>query len=138
MALMGILLGYSGDWERGVELTTRAMTLNPHHPGWYRFTTFFDMYHRGDYAAALAIAQRINMPDYFASHYALAIAHAQLGNLDAARRAAQDILRIYPDFEEEIYEGHLEKWMYAQPDLIGHIVDGLQKAGLRVQRPEAE
>lgn len=58
MAMLGILFGYSGDWERGVELTTRAMALNPHHPGWYRFSTFFNEYRQGHYAEALAIAQR--------------------------------------------------------------------------------
>lgn len=53
VALMGILTGYAGDWQRGVEWTTRAMAMNPHHPGWYRFITFFDSYHRGEYAEGL-------------------------------------------------------------------------------------
>ena len=132
MALMGILYGYAGDWERGVELTTRAMAMNPHHPGWYRFTTFFDKYRQGHYSDALAIAQKMNLPDYFASHYALAIANAQLGNMAAARQAAENVRRLWPDFEQEIYSGHLEKWMFSQPDLIAGIVDGLEKAGLSV------
>jgi tetratricopeptide (TPR) repeat protein len=135
MALMGILTGYAGDWQRGVEWTTRAMAMNPHHPGWYRFTTFFDSYHRGEYAEALEIAQRINVPDYFATHYALAIAHAQLGNNTEAKQATDAVRRLWPDFEQEIYSGHLEKWMFAQPDLISHIVAGLEKAGLVVSQP---
>ena len=135
MALMGILTSYSGDWERGVEWTTRAMAMNPHHPGWYRFTTFFDSYHRGDYTEALATAQRINLPDYFATHYALAIAHAQLGNTEEAKQATDAVLRLWPEFEQEVYGGHLEKWMFAQPDLISHIVEGLEKAGLAVRQP---
>jgi serine/threonine protein kinase/tetratricopeptide (TPR) repeat protein len=135
MALMGILTGYAGDWQRGVEWTVRAMTMNPHHPGWYRFTTFFDSYHRGEYAEALEIAQRINLPDYFPTHYALAIAHAQLGNNTEAKQATDAVRRLWPDFEQEIYSGHLEKWMFAQPDLIKHIVEGLEKAGLVVRQP---
>ena len=125
-AMMGILSAYAGDWERGVEWTTRAMALNPHHPGWYRFTTFFDNYHRGNYHEALSIAQKMNMPDYFACHYALAIAHAQLGDSASAKRSAEAVLRLWPDFEQEIYAGHLEKWMFAQPDLIDHIAEGLE------------
>ncbi len=134
-AMLGILMGYAGDWERGVELTTSAMERNPHHPGWYRFTTFFDAYRQERYAEALEIAQKINMPDYFASHYALAIAHAQLGNKTEAKQATDAVRRLWPGFEQEIYGGHLEKWMFAQPDLISHIVEGLEKAGLAVRRP---
>ena len=134
-AMLGILMGYAGDWERGVELTKDAMERNPHHPGWYRFSTFFDAYHQKRYAEALEIAQKINMPDYFASHYALAIAHAQLGSKAEATQAAEAVRRLWPNFEQEIYSGHLEKWMFAQPDLIAHIVEGLEKAGLVVARP---
>jgi len=134
-AMLGILMGYAGDWERGVELTTDAMERNPHHPGWYRFTTFFDAYLRERYAEALEIAQKINMPDYFASHYALAIAHAQLGNTIEAKQATDAVLRLWPGFEQEVHAGHLEKWMFAQPDLISHIVEGLEKAGLVVRQP---
>ena len=75
---------------RTVELTTTAMELNPHHPGWYRFTAFFNEYRQKHYAEALAIAQKINLSDYFPTHYAAAIAHAQLGNLEAAEAAADE------------------------------------------------
>ncbi len=94
MAMLGILTGYAGDWERGLELTTAAMKLNPHHPGWYWFTTFFDHYLQGRYAEALATAQKINLPEYFPTHYAAAIAHARLGNQKAAEAAAKEVLRL--------------------------------------------
>ena len=51
-------------------------------------------------------------------------------------QAAENVRRLWPDFEQEIYDGHLEKWMFAQPDLIRHIVEGLEKAGLSVRRPD--
>ncbi len=133
MAMLGILMGYAGDWQRGVELTTAAMKLNPHHPGWYRFTTFFNEYHQRHYARALEIAQKINLPEYFVTHYSMAIAEAQLGNLEAARAAIQQCLRLWPDFERGVVEGHLEKWMFSQPDLIEHIVEGLELAGLKIR-----
>jgi TolB-like protein len=133
LALMGILTGYSGDWERGIELTHEAMRLNPHHPGWYWFTTFFNHYHKGRYAEALSIAQKINMPEYFATHYATAIAQAQLGNLPGAEEAIREAKRLWPDFERGILGGHLDKWMFPQPDLIEHIVAGLELTGLDVR-----
>ena len=36
-AFMGVLMAYAGDWEHGCALAERAVQLNPHHPGWYRF-----------------------------------------------------------------------------------------------------
>ena len=135
IAMLGILMGYAGDWVRGLELTTAAMQLNLHHPGWYRFTQFFNEYHQKRYTQALEIAQQINLPDYFATHYAMAIAHAQLGHLEAAKVSIGECLRLWPDFEVGILEGHLEKWMYPQPDLIEHIAEGLVLAGLQV-RPD--
>ena len=32
---VGQTLAYSGEWDRGCALITRAIQLNPHHPGWY-------------------------------------------------------------------------------------------------------
>jgi serine/threonine protein kinase len=35
VALAAMHMACGGDWDRGAELTRRAMALNPHHPGWY-------------------------------------------------------------------------------------------------------
>jgi adenylate cyclase len=131
MAMIGILFGYSGDWERGVELTTAAMQLNPHHPGWYRFTTFFDHYRKGELEEALAVAQKINMPEYFPTHYCLAIANNALGNAEAAARARRDALRCWPEIEAGI-ENHLDMWWFSQPELKGRVLDELVDAGFRI------
>jgi tetratricopeptide (TPR) repeat protein len=138
MAMAGILMGYAGDWQRAVEVTTTAMELSPHHPGWYRLTTFFNEYRQKRYAEALAIAQKINLPDYFPTHYAAAIAHAQLGNLKAAKAAADEARRLWPEFERDVLVEHLGKWFFPQPDLIEHLLEGLEKAGFRVRRPGGE
>jgi TolB-like protein len=65
LAFMGILLAYSGEWERGCALTRRAMELNPNHPGWYRFAEFSDAYRKKDYRGALDVAVRFSMPSYY-------------------------------------------------------------------------
>jgi TolB-like protein/predicted ATPase len=136
MAMLGILMGYGGDWERAVELTTRAMALNPHHPGWYHFTTFFNAYRQRRDADALAVVQKINMPGYFSTHYCTAIAHAQLGNLAAARAAAQRTVELWPDFERDFVSDHIEKWIHKQPELVDRVIEGLELAGLHVRRPD--
>jgi tetratricopeptide (TPR) repeat protein len=136
VAMVGIMMGYSGDWERSVEITTSAMRLNPHHAGWYYFNTFFNEYRQHHYTEALAIAQKINMPDYWATPMVLAIAHAQLGNEAAARSAAEDVLRVWPTFEQDYYVQGLVNWIFGQPELIDHINEGLRKAGINLLVPD--
>jgi adenylate cyclase len=132
MAMLGILMGYGGNWERSVELTTAAMALNPNHPGWYRFNIFFNEYRQGNYAEALNIAQRINMPEYWADPMAQMLAHTELGNADDARVAAKNLLRVWPEFESKYYKHGLKNWIFAQPELIRKINESLRKAGLNM------
>ena len=132
MAMLGILMGYGGDWERSVELTTAAMKLNPHHPGWYRFNIFFNEYRQGNYVKALNIAQRINMPEYWADPLAQALAHAELGNTAKAQAAARSLIGVWPEFEVGYYKHGLRNWIYAQPELVQRIDESLRKAGLNL------
>jgi TolB-like protein len=132
IAMLAILLGYSGDWEQSIALTTQAMELNPDHPGWYRFNSFMNEYRQGHYAAALDIAQRINMPGYWGDPLARTVAHARLGNDTEAGAAAAELLALWPDFEAEYYRKGLLNWIYNQPELVEQIIDGLRRAGLKM------
>jgi TolB-like protein len=62
IAYMGLLLAYSGDWDRGSAFVARATTLNPHHAGWFWFVPALNAYRQGDYAGARDAAVKINMP----------------------------------------------------------------------------
>jgi len=134
LAMLGIVMGYGGDWERSLAMTTTAMQLNPNHPGWYRFNTFMNEYRQGHYDAALEIALRINMPEYWGDGLARAITYGQLGNPESASEAARDLLRVWPEFESEYVEKGLKNWIFNQPALVEQIIDGLQKAGLDMVR----
>ena len=127
IAFMGILMGYTGDWDHGCELAERAMQLNPHHPGWYRFSSFFRAYRRGEFEDALEIALRINMPSYFYTHVALAAAYGRMGQIAAARGALAELLAQKPDFAD-IARDELGKWMDAE--LVEAVLEGLRRAGL--------
>jgi len=129
LAWMGLLIAYSGEWERGMALADRAMELNPHHPGWYHYAGFWHSYGNGDYAKALEVAQRISMPTYFYYHVVLAASHGQLGHAEAARQATRDLLLLYPDFPDKA-RTELGKWLGR--DQVEHLLDGLRKAGLKV------
>lgn len=126
---MGFLLSYSGDWDRGCALMEQARNLNPNHPGWYWFPPFFNAYRKGDYRAALEFALKVNMPGFWRNELALAATYGQLGELELARNAAQELLAVRPDFAAVAWE-ECRKWW--DPELVGQIIDGLRKAGVEV------
>ena len=130
MAYLGSLVAYSGDWERGCAMAKQARDLNPHHPSWYWFSDCFDAYRRGDYRAARDIARKIQMPGFWRMNLALAAAHGQLGERDAAAGALRELLAAKPEFASRARE-ELSKWWNA--DFVEHLMDGLRKAGLDVR-----
>ena len=129
-AFMGILIAYSGDWEYGSALAEKGMELNPNHPGWYRFCSFFREYGRHEYRAALDIALKMNMPSYFYTHAALAAAYAQLGEMENARTSLRELLAQMPDFGVQARELY-QKW-FGPGELLEDVLDGLRKAGLEI------
>jgi TolB-like protein len=129
IAFLGMLIAYSGEWERGCALVESAMQLNPNHPGWYRVATFVNAYNKGAYRAALEAALRINMPGYFHAQAALAATAGQLGQRETGQKAVRDLLAIRPDFSNEARHEY-EKWY--SPELVEHLLDGLRKAGLEI------
>ena len=133
-AFLGLLIGASGELDRGCALVEAAMQLNPNHPGWYAVPIFARAYHRHEYRAALEAAMRINTPGYFHAHAARAAALGQLGQHEAAKKALQELLALRPDFAQSArYE--YAKWY--EPEEIEHIIDGLRKAGLEIpSKPE--
>lgn len=133
MAMIGILMGYGGDWVRGVELAERAMELNPNHPGWYRFGIVFNHLRLGEFEAALESAQRINLPRYFPDPYARALAHAYLGHQREAQQAFEEFLALWPDGDLTTFrEVHLDRWFYASPEITKLTLEGLEIAGFEI------
>ncbi len=128
-SFMGLLIAYSGHWERGCELAARGFELNPNHPGMYHYTAWHDAYRKKDYRRALELALKLNTPDNFYQHAVLAMCYAQLGEMDAAHRSLQDMLALKPDYGQVARKLH-GKWI--QPDLVEQLMEGLSKAGLEI------
>jgi adenylate cyclase len=133
-AWMGLLIAYSGDWERGLELDGRAWELNPNLPGIYHYTAWHDAYGRGDYETALDLALRLNAPKNFYTHAVLAMCHAQLGQMAAARKSVDEMLALKPDYAEVARDLHA-KWIL--PELVEKLMDGLRKAGVEISAQAA-
>ncbi|MDQ3419024.1 MAG: protein kinase [Acidobacteriota bacterium] len=121
------LITFTGDWERGCALIRRAMEQNPHHPRWYELILGVNEYRLAHYHAAVDEIVKGNVPDSFWKSALLAAAHGQLGDLEAARDALKRLLVEKEDFARS-GEELLGKWY--DPQLVGHLMEGLRKAGL--------
>jgi TolB-like protein len=132
-AFMGLLIAYSGHWDRGCALAEKGLKLNPNLPGMYNYTAWHEAYARKDYRRALDLALRLNTPNNFYQHAVLAMCYAQLGEMDAAHKSLQDMLAIKPDYGKVARQLH-GKWI--QPDLVEQLMDGLRKAGLEIADAE--
>ena len=129
VAVIGLMLACSGDWERGGAVADSAMRLHPNVPGWYWLAKVFNAYRTCDYRAALEGALRIQMPGYFWNAVTCAAAYGQLGERQAAQKALRELLAARPNFAATGRQ-ELEKWF--EPELAEHFMDGLRKAGLDI------
>ncbi len=109
-AFMGLLIAYSGEWDRGCALAEKGLQLNPNLPGMYNYTAWHEAYGRKDYRRALDLALKLNTPDNFYQHAVLAMCYAQLGEMDAAHKSLRDMLAIKPDYGKVARKLH-GKWI---------------------------
>lgn len=130
LAHYGLRLALIGDWDQGLALLNKAMTLNPVHPHWYRFGQVVFHYDRGEYASALEALDKIQMPTFFWTHLLRTATLAQLGRREDAKAAAQDLLALKPRFRHEGPE-LMKLWQFPEP-LYRRMAAGLAKAGLEL------
>lgn len=127
----GLFVAYAGDWEKGLALIDEATTHDPFYPSGYHFGHFFDHYRKGEYEAALEMAQKTDMPKYVWAQALIAAAYGQLGKADQARETVKRILELDPEFETT---ARAKRWIWFryQEDLLDDFMDGLRKAGLDI------
>lgn len=128
-AFMGLLIAFTGDWDYGCAIAERATQLNPYHPGWYWNAAFYNAYRKCEYEDALSLILKVNMPGFFYQHVNRAAVYGQLGELEAASKALEELLALKPDFSST---GRVEMGKWLQPEFVEHMIDGLRKAGLKM------
>ncbi len=128
LASAGLHLGVVGEWEEGSSLMSRAIQLNPNFPGWYYGLPFLDAYRHGRFEEALELAKQFNSPRFFWDPLIRAATLGQLGCVEEARTAAQELLEIFPDFTTNGRELMLRA-LFTE-ELVEMLLEGLDKAGL--------
>ena len=117
-----------GEWDRGLTLLKKGMKLNPYHPTWFHLAPFMDYYRSAAYENAFAEALKFNYPELFWDPLMRAVSLGQLGRLDEARSAIDELLKLEPDFARQ--GRRLISCYVKVDDLIHRIIEGLNKVGL--------
>jgi tetratricopeptide (TPR) repeat protein len=86
---------------------------------------------KGQYGAALADAQKIDMNNFVWAHATLVAAYGQLGRIQEAQPSIKRILELSPNFETTAREDRWKTLRYQEP-LLDRFMDGLRKAGMNI------
>jgi len=127
--VLGLALHYSGRSEEALGCFDRALTLDPFYPDVYMHLQSQALYQLGRYPEAAAMLKRriLRNPDTDSSRVLLAAAYGQMGQIEEAREAWREALRVNPAYSLD----HRRKVLpYKNPDDFEKVVQGLRKAGL--------
>ncbi|MFC1681165.1 adenylate/guanylate cyclase domain-containing protein [Pseudomonadota bacterium] len=119
----------AGKPERGLELIKRAMRVCPiYRAGFLRALAGAHRFAGNPEAAVDAYKESIRRePAFLSAHVNLASTLGELGRIDEARQAANDVLRLAPDFSVREYMSGLS---YRYKSDASRVEDGLRNAGL--------
>jgi tetratricopeptide (TPR) repeat protein len=130
VAMIGGLIAFSGDWERGCQMVRTAIERDPRHGGFPYSILAWAHYRDREYELAAEAADKINLPGSPFMSAASACSHAQLGHLDTARKHLERLIKIVPAMARDP-RAEWSKWT-ADEEFLDDVVDGLRKAGLEV------
>jgi tetratricopeptide (TPR) repeat protein len=130
-AYLGLLIAFSGEWDRGLALVQRAMALNPHLPDWCYLPYFYNHYRKGEYETALQVLKKINMPEDPWPQMGIAATCGQLNQQEMARAAIELVRKHQPLYLDlKYYREDAEKW-FADTSIVEQLLQGLRKLGLK-------
>jgi adenylate cyclase len=125
-AFLARALSFAGRPEEAIELVEKAQRLNPAAPRWYSWNLGMALYLARRYDAAVT-AFRKGGPLGDVGYRWLAATYGQLGREQDAQAAAEQYLKLTPDFS---IGRHLEMLHFQRAQDREHYAEGLRKAGL--------
>jgi tetratricopeptide (TPR) repeat protein len=132
LALLGELLTYAGNPERGMQLAGQAKRLNPNHPGGYWYADFYQAFSQGDYRGALGFALKTKLHGNPLAPMFIAAACGQLGDREGGAKAVSELMKFRPELPGLMRKQVAKIW---NPEYGARFIDGLRKAGLEVPAP---
>ena len=127
LAQLGWRLAVRGKFDEGIPLLDKAISRSVNPPGWYFHLISFHDYLKGDYASALAAAQRSASQGSAVGLSLAAISHAKLGNMEAARDDLAAMAAAWPLLARDPAAAYRK--FQAEDQLISAMVGALRDAG---------
>jgi TolB-like protein len=128
LAWMGDLLTHMGEHDRGAAMSARAMTLNPHHPGWYHFASFNRHLVRREFGEALRAARRVSLPDFHWYQLAVVVAAGHLRHRADAVPALEALEQLAPALADDTALREFVVCWYWEEEMIELLLEGVRLA----------
>jgi tetratricopeptide (TPR) repeat protein len=127
LGIHGDIMTMSGQPQEAVRSLEKALRLDPKPFPWWITSLGYSYYLLERYDDAIAIIDRYGPWDnqLHLPFVVLAAAHAQLGDIDAASAAVDQVRRTSPFFNAELYVT-----IFQREEDRDHLLDGLRMAGL--------
>ncbi len=127
---LGFHLSLFGEWERGKMILDKVMRTNISFPLYYYGGTMLYYYRLKEYEKALSEVIHYNVPALFWGPLLRAAVLGQLNKLSEASQHIDQLLALKPNFKEKAR--YLISRFVKEEDLVAHVLEGLQKAGLKI------
>lgn len=128
-AQLGMLIAFTGQWNRGVALVHKAHLLNATSAaGFYHTALFYDLYLRGDYRRALEVIRQHPRQQLMETLLKYVMAYGQLTELSKARDYWSKCATEVPKFSVDwLRENVFRRWNFRESD-TEKFLDGIAKA----------
>jgi adenylate cyclase len=126
---LAMMVGALGRWDESIQLAKKAIRLRPFAPAFYYYTLGRAYFMTGQLDESITpVKKAINVsPNYLPAHVLLAACYSSLDRHAEAAAAADEVLRINPQFTLEAYA----KIMNFKKADIERYLAALRKAGLK-------
>ena len=130
MDTIGYLFTLMGEWERGPALIRKAIELNPGHHSYAFYALWLDWFRQEEYEQARLETMEFRTPEDFWDPLTRAATFGQLGRYEEGKRAAEELLKLKPDFlsRGRVLIEHYIKF----EDIVERVIEGLNRVGLRL------
>lgn len=128
--VIGHIKALLGDWTDGCSLIRKCIAFNPYHRPYVYHTLFLEWLLKEDYENAYLETLKFRLSPVFWEWVFRAVSLAQLGRMDDAKKAVQQLLTIRPNFQND-GRSLMQRTLKSEL-LLDRLLSGLTKAGLEV------
>jgi adenylate cyclase len=125
---VGYALALLGEWQRGCDLITKSIKLNPYVRAYNYYILCWNWIRKKEYEKAYIETLSFGLPDIFLDPLSRVITLGLLGRVEEAKQNVAEVLKLKPDFSARgrILIGNLIK----SDELAEQFIKGLEKAEL--------